>query len=211
MAEGNRDDTSLLGGPQPVTLATERGDIRCRVYDSPRAERGIVWVGGVGGGWDSPARSLYTRLALDLAGEDMASIRVRYRHPTDLAESVYDVLAGLRYLETQGVRRFGLVGHSFGGAVVIQAAAKVPAVKAVATLATQGYGAGPAATLGPRAALLLIHGKDDEVLPCESSEYVHRMAREPKRIVLFSGARHLLDEVADRVHREVRDWLLSRV
>ncbi|ACI99554.1 alpha/beta hydrolase [Rhodospirillum centenum] len=211
MADGTQDDTFLLGGYQPVTLATERGEIRCRVHAAPGAERGVVWAGGVGGGWDSPARDLFPRLAEELAGEDIASLRVRYRHPTDLAESVFDVLAGLQYLETQGVRRFGLVGHSFGGAVVIQAAAKVPAVTAVATLATQGYGAGPAATLGPRAALLLIHGKDDEVLPCESTEHVHRLARDPKRMVLFSGARHGLDEVGDRVHREVRDWLLSRI
>lgn len=202
------DGTSLVGGYQAVTLATERGEIRCRLYAANAARGGVVWVGGVGGGWDTPARNLYPRLAADLAGEDVASLRVRFRDPRDMNEAVFDVLAGIRYLETLGIRRFGVVGHSFGGAVAIRAAAAVREVKAVVTLASQGYGAGPAAALGPRVALLSVHGKDDEVLPPESSDHIQKIAKEPKRLVIFSGARHGLDEVADRVHRETRDWLL---
>ncbi len=205
------DDTSLVGGYQPVTLSMGRGEVKCRLYAAPAAERGVVWVGGIGGGWDTPARNLYPRLATELTGEDVASLRVRFRDSRDLNEAVFDVMAGLKYLETLGIRRFGVVGHSFGGAVVIRAAAAVTEVKAVVTLASQGYGAGPAASLGPRAALLSIHGKDDEVLVPESSEYIQKVAREPKRLVIFSGARHGLDEVADRVHRETRDWLLRHL
>lgn len=202
------DDTSLVGGYQPVTLSTGRGEVRCRLYAADAADRGVVWIGGVGGGWDTPARNLYPRLAAELTGEDVTSLRIRFRDSHDLNEAVFDVLSGFKYLETLGMQRLGVVGHSFGGAVAIRAAAAEAAVKAVVTLASQGYGAGPAAALGPRAALLSIHGKDDEVLAPESSDYIQKVARDPKRLVIFSGARHALDEVSDRVHRETRDWLL---
>lgn len=205
------DEASLVGGYQPVTLSTGRGDVRCRLYAADATDRGVIWIGGVGGGWDTPARNMYPRLGAELTGEDVTSLRVRYRDSRDLNEAVFDVLAGFKYLETLGIRRLGVVGHSFGGAVAIRAAAAVTEVKAVVTLASQGFGAGPAAALGPRVALLSIHGKDDEVLAPESSEYIQKIAREPKRVVIFSGARHALDEVADRVHRETRDWLLRWV
>lgn len=47
--------------------------------------------------------------------------RVRFRNPRVLEEAVFDVEEGLRYLESLGVRAFGVVGHSFGGAVALQA------------------------------------------------------------------------------------------
>jgi hypothetical protein len=48
---------------------------------------------------------------------------VRFRHPTRLEESILDVLAGINYLQSEGMKVIALTGHSFGGAVVIQAAA----------------------------------------------------------------------------------------
>ena len=201
----------LPGAYQAVTLATGRGEVRCRYTAVPGATRAVVWMGGVGGGWDTPARGLYPSLAEELAGEETASVRVRFRHPGDLDECTFDALAAVAYLEAQGIGRIGLVGHSFGGAVAIRAAARAPSARAVVTLATQGSGAEPAAGLGPRVATLLIHGRDDEILPADNSARVHRAARDPKRLLLLNGARHCLDEQADRVRREVRDWLLERL
>lgn len=211
MAEHARDDSSLVGGHQAVTLATQRGEVKCRYYAADNPERGVVWLGGIGGGWDTPARDLYPRLAAELTGEEVAGLRVRFREPGDLEECVFDACAGLAYLQTRGAARLGIVGHSFGGAVAIRAAARMPQVTAVIGLAPQSGGAEAVATLGPRCGLLLIHGKDDEVLPASCSEHLYAMAAEPRRFLLFSGARHLLDEVADRVHREVRDWLLAHL
>jgi alpha-beta hydrolase superfamily lysophospholipase len=66
---------------------------------------------------------LYLRLFSSLARIGIDGLRVRYRHPTDLLECVFDTLAGVAFLKekcrTKAIR---LVGHSFGGAVVIQAA-----------------------------------------------------------------------------------------
>lgn len=192
---------------QPVTLITSRGDIVCRFYRSPGAGRGILLVGGVGGGWDTPARELYPRLCEDLLSRGISSLRVRFRSPAALEEAVLDVLAGLVYLQEKGVVLHGLVGHSFGGAVVVQAAASAHTVQTVVTLATQSYGIDPISQLGPRCSTLLVHGEADKVLPPACSVLAHRLAENPKRLVIYTGARHGLEEVADELHTLLLDWI----
>jgi dienelactone hydrolase len=185
--------------------------VACRLYGVPGATRAALYVGGIGGDWDTPARGLYPRLGLELRAERIASLRVRFRHPTDLEEAVLDVLAGLAYLESTGVRAAALVGHSFGGAVVLLAAARSPLARAVVTLATQSYGTDAAEELPPGCALLLLHGEDDTVLPPSCSRSVYRIAREPKRLIVYPGADHGLDEVADEVHAAVRGWIVEHL
>jgi alpha-beta hydrolase superfamily lysophospholipase len=195
----------------PFRLLTNRGDVTCRSYPAAGARHGAVWVGGVGGDFDTPAHGLYPRLCQELQGRGVASLRVQFRHPADLGESILDVLAGIAYLEGEGARELLLTGHSFGGAVVIQAAAAAGAVRAVVALATQSHGTEPAARLGPRCALLLVHGTADRVLPPSCSESVYRRAKEPKRLVLPEGAGHKLDEAADAVAGEVLGWADTRL
>ena len=194
-----------------LTLSTSRGHVECRHYEAPGARRAAVWVGGVGGGFDTPASGLYPQLCGELVDAAIASLRVRFRHPTLLDEAVFDVLAGVAYLEETGVDDVALVGHSFGGAVVIRAGARSDAARTVVTLATQGYGAGPVSALSPRCSILLVHGTNDRVLPPHSSEYVHGLAHEPKRLVLYPGAGHGLDEAADEVRELVRSWILEQL
>lgn len=194
---------------QPVRLVTNRGDVACRFYEAPGARHGAVWVGGAGGGWDTPARNLYPRLCQDLLREGVASLRVRFRNPRVLDEAVHDVQAGLAFLRGKGVDVLALVGHSFGGAVVIQAAEADAGVRTVVALATQSYGAEPAAWLGPRCSVLLLHGTDDEVLPASCSRHVYHIAQDPKHLILYPGTGHVLNEAADEVHQVVRDWILS--
>jgi pimeloyl-ACP methyl ester carboxylesterase len=184
--------------------------VALRLYDAPGATAGVVLVGGVGGGFDTPARGLYERLGETLPHDDVMVLRVRYRHPTDLAEAVADVVLGLDVLAERGVERVGLVGHSFGGAVVLQAAAADPRVAAVVTLATQSYGADAVTELAGRP-LLLVHGTADAILPPACSVSVHERAGEPKELVLLRGAGHGLDEDADDVFDLVQDWLRTRL
>jgi hypothetical protein len=146
-----------------------------------------------------------------LRKEGIASLRVRYRNPTDLEESILDVLAGLTYLQDEGIKEFALVGHSFGGAVVIQAAAQSPGIRTVVTLATQSYGADPVTELATQCSLLLLHGSDDQVLSPHCSQYVYDLALEPKRLILYPNATHGLDEVADEVYLVVRDWIVQQL
>ena len=198
-------------GYERITLATARGEVECRLYRSPDARAAVIWVGGVGGGFDTPARGLYPRLAETLARAGIASLRVRFRHPTLLDEAVLDVVAGARELEARGIERLALVGHSFGGAVVVRAGALLASVRTVVTLATQSYGADGAGDLAPRSSLLLVHGEADVVLAPFSSVYVHGRARGRKRLVLYEGAGHGLDEVAEEVEALVREWILAEL
>lgn len=198
----------------PLRMRTSRGDIALRYYRVPQvndARRGVIWVGGAGGGFASPARDLYPRMAIALTTEGIASLHVSYRQPRSLDESVLDVLAGLGYLQGEGIEELCLVGHSMGGAVVIQAGTASGGVRGVATLATQSYGADLAAELPEGCGLLAVHGADDDILPPRCSEAVYRVAHEPKRLRIFEGAGHSLDEVADEVEHALRGWLRERL
>lgn len=117
-----------------------------------------------------------------------------------------DVLLGVAFLETLGVTRLALVGHSFGGAVVIAAGASSAAVVGVAALSSQTYGAGAVGELSPRA-LLLLHGTADEVLPDACSRWLYEQAREPRELHLYPGCRHGLDECREEVGRDLLAWL----
>lgn len=207
---GMRDEPSA-GELRAVIITTNRGDILGRYYPVEGASRGAVWVGGVGGGWDTPAQGLYPRLCGELQEAGIASLRVRFRRPGHLAESLLDVLAGLEYLRSEGVKRVALTGHSFGGAIVVQAGVQSELARTVITLATQSFGAGDVHLLAPERSILLVHGADDHVLPPSASEYVHHHAGEPKRLVLLAGAGHGLDEAAEEVHRLVREWIVQEL
>jgi dienelactone hydrolase len=207
MTPGRVNDPDSSSGYVEVELPTSRGDVAGRYYGPERPDAGVVFVGGAGGGWDTPAGGFYPKLCAELAADGFGALRVEFRAPRDLGECVVDVLAGAEYLSTLGVSRLGLVGHSAGGAAVIQAGARTPAARAVVTLATQSNGAQAAAELPPGCALLLAHGGDDEVLTPYNSRFAHRLAHKPKRLVLYRGAGHGLDEVAGEVHLLVGDWL----
>lgn len=200
---------------QLVKLDTQRGEIVCRYYSSNThnpASVAVVYVTGVGGGWGTPAIGLYPRLCCSLARIGIDGLRVRYRHPTDLLESVFDTLAGIAFLrEEHRIKAIGLVGHSFGGAVVIQAAVQASdVVCTLVTLATQSYGAAHVISkLKHRTSALMIHGSDDKVLPAYCSEEVYQKAHDPKQIVLCEGAGHGLDEVSEEVYELVYDWLVN--
>ncbi len=193
-------------GGEDFTLATPAGEIRCRLHNAPGAEAGIVWVFGAGGGLGGPAGGLYERLASVFQPKGIASLQVDYRRPGNLKPCVEDTLTGTAFLEGAGIRRVVLVGHSFGGAVVINAGAISPAVVAVAALSSQSYGAGAVGELSPKP-LLLMHGEDDEVLPPSSSVRLYHAAREPKKLLLYPGCLHGLDQCREEIDRDLSEWL----
>ena len=78
-----------------VMLKTNQGMTAGRYYQLSDARAAVIWLGGVGGGWDTPARELYPRLCETLLHHQIASLRIRFRHSTLLDQSVLDVLAGL--------------------------------------------------------------------------------------------------------------------
>jgi pimeloyl-ACP methyl ester carboxylesterase len=198
-----------------VILPTARGPVETRFYCRPDLDCGAIYVGGSSGGFDSPASNMYPALCVGLMPSRVCGLRVAYRNPLDLSECVSDVLAALRFLHDRGVHDTALVGYSFGGAVVARAAASSNRhssfVRTVVLLATQAHGVEALADLAPVTGSLIIHGTADVVLPPSCSEYAYKVAHQPKRLTLYEGAGHSLDEVAFDVRKEVREWIMTRI
>lgn len=201
-----------------VVLRTTRGEIRAILHHAPPAgedggagttDRAIVWVWGARGGFAGPAGGVYRDLAEELKGE-ITSLRLDYRQPNVLHECVMDALAGVSFLTGTGHSEIALVGHSFGGAVVISAAPLSESVKAVAALSSQTYGAQRAAQVSPRP-LLLAHGGADTRLPPYCSEQIYEWAQEPKELVIYPDAEHGLAECGDELRDTLRDWLRANL
>lgn len=194
-----------------VRLITERGNIECRFYQTDNAHSGAIYVGGIGGGFDTPANGLYPYSSKKLKSEGISSLRIRFRNPKSLKESVYGVIVGIKFLECEGISKIALVGHSLGGAVVIQAALLSNSVKTVVTLATQSFGADNVKDFQEDTSILLIHGNDDSVLPASCSRTIYGIAHEPKERVLLSGNGHLMEESSDEVKKIVYNWILKEL
>ncbi len=211
MIQGSRRGP-LVEGYEPVTVETDHGSIDLRLYGVAEARVAAVFVGDAGGGWDSPGRGrLFPDLCTDFQNMGMAALRVRYRHPNDLVECALDLLTGVRFLANDGVEIAALVGHSFGGAVVAQAAANADGVRTIVLLSTQSQGIEGIGQVSAGCSSLLVHGTADEILPPSCSRYAYDLAPEPKRLSLYEGARHGLDEEGERLRREVRDWIAGEL
>ena len=196
---------------QGILLHTTRGDIYTIVHSNPdpdyRTSKAIVFVWGARGGFDGPAGGIYGRLAEDLKYL-VTSIRIDYRLPNVITECILDTMAGLSFLSATGHTDVALVGHSFGGAVVIAAAPFSPMVNAVAALSSQTYGSSNAGAVSPRP-LLLVHGGADTRLPPSCSEQIYEWANEPKEMVIYPGAEHGLVECAEELHELLKGWLIA--
>lgn len=167
-------------------------------------------VTGITGGFDSPADSLYPRLSVDLKNRDISVLRIKFRNPVNLAESILDTLLGIKFLKAENVEIFGLIGHSLGGAVIVQAAFNEKNVKTIVMLSTQGRGVDPISILPKDTSVFLIHGEEDQIIPLDISVFTYDLAHEPKRIEVYDAkAGHELETVADDVYVEIRDWILK--
>jgi fermentation-respiration switch protein FrsA (DUF1100 family) len=195
------------GESEHLELVTSNGILTCRHHPSD-GDRAILWVFGAGGGLGGPAGGLYTRLGHELRLSGIASLELAYRKPGRLQECVLDVLTGIGCLGSFDKKAVVLVGHSFGGAVVINAGILSDAVIAVAALSSQMAGAGQVARLSPKP-VLFVHGEDDEILPAACSRELYARADEPKSIILYSGCGHGLDQCRDALDRDLTAWLGS--
>jgi hypothetical protein len=100
-----------------------RPDIQAILHQAPEAQHGAIWVGGARGGFGRPGHGAYARLADGLRRDRISSLRLRYRHPNVLPECALDIMAGVASLMHCRAQPVVLVGHSFGGAVVMTAGA----------------------------------------------------------------------------------------
>ena len=205
---------STAGEVVALKLHTDRGDIDARFHPSRENSAGkglgVVWVGGAGGGLDGPAHGLYPAASEQLQQRGIASLRLHYRKPNELRDCVLDTLLGVAFLAREGATRVAVVGHSFGGAVVISAGASSPDIKAVVPMSSQTYGTELTPAVAPRP-MLLIHGTNDTVLSDRCSRQIYAAAGEPKEIKLYPGAGHGLDEVRQEVLDLLVRWIPEKL
>ncbi len=188
-----------------VLIVTSRGEIRGWLHPCATAGGAAIYVGGAMGGFEGPANDLYGRLA-DRVRPRLSGLRLHYRQPGEFEECVLDVLAGVSFLRGVGATGgIALVGHSFGGAVVIKAGELADAVAGVAALSPQLHGTRTVERLGKP--LLLVHGMRDGVLDHAASEDIHARALEPKRLVLYAEADHTLNQSAADLEELLASWL----
>ncbi|MDP2920460.1 MAG: dienelactone hydrolase family protein [Dehalococcoidia bacterium] len=199
----------LEGSREKVIISLPDGDIEC-IFHSAGRDKGIIWLCGALGGLDGPSFGIFRILSQQMVADGFSSLRLHYRHPGNFEDCVQDVLAGIDFLRERGVNNVALVGHSFGGAVAIQAGTMSQNVKAVVGLSSQTYGAQNVAILSPRP-LLLIHGERDRNLSAECSSLIYKWANEPKELYILKDNGHFLREAHGELLIQLRDWLLDKI
>lgn len=200
------EDVAVGPALRHVEVYTMAGLLTVLWHGPPGAQAALVTCGGAMGSLLGPAGGLYHDLATALAARGIATLRVGYRRPNDLDRCTLDVAAAIDLAVRAGVERAVVLGHSFGGAVAVNAAIALPSVVAgVVTLSTQSAGCQQAALLAGRP-LLLFHGDADELLPLACSETVRSLAGGGELVVL-PGAGHLLREGADVLRERLLEWI----
>jgi pimeloyl-ACP methyl ester carboxylesterase len=217
---GDRSPLGLLGvlGIQDVEIRPDlhhleiytAGGLVAVLWHGPRdAHDVVVACGGAMGGLLGPANGLYHDIGTTFVERGIATLRVDYRRPNDLDACVHDLAAVADLAWHQAARRFVTMGHSFGGAVAIQAGIVLGAHAAgVVTLSTQSAGCEEASRLGDTP-LLLVHGERDELLPPETSLVVRELAGHGD-VVLLPDAGHGLIEAAEELRTLLIDWIPAR-
>ena len=200
---------NMLGKAQAekVFIPTSRGKIESKYYKAPTFTSAVILLGGCEGGWWNPTQgSMYPELCSKLNQIGISALHLKYRYGGELEECTHDVLEALKYLKKEGILKAGIVGWSFGGAVVCQGAGKSDTglVKAVATLATQSAGVSPIRN-AKGVASLFIHGNEDTCLDKRCSEYTYKLAHEPKRLMIVSD-HHGFFDTTHEVQEGVINW-----
>lgn len=201
-----RQEVQISAGLVHLEVFTMRGLLTLLWHGPQDASATVLAGGGAMGGLLGPADGLYHDLGIDLAEQGIGLLRIGWRRPNDIDLCRLDMLAAADLASRRGAERFITVGHSFGGAVAIQAAAAMGEWAAgVVTLATQSAGCEPASALGD-VPLILFHGEQDELLPPMASEMV-RMLAGTGELVLLPGAGHLLTEAGTELRARLTAWI----
>ncbi len=197
---------------EPIRIPSANGAIAALWHPPEAAVRGsILCVGGFDGGFEGPANGIYGDLAAYLPPLGVGVLRLDFRvktSPGPIDAGSDDALAGLGWLSEQRAVPVALIGHSYGGAIVIRAAARSGRVVGAAALATQtaGIELDDLRRLAPRA-LLLVHGAADWRLPPRLSEWVYAQASEPKALHILPEATHSLRQQRDALWDLLTAWV----
>ena len=197
---------------ETIRIPSANGAIAALWHRPEVAARGsILCVGGFDGGFEGPANGIYGDLAAHLPPRGVGVLRLDFRvktSPGPIDAGTDDALAGLDWLAEQRAAPVALIGHSYGGAIVIRAAARSGRAVGAAALATQtaGIELDDLRRLPPRA-LLLVHAAADWRLPPRLSEWVYAQASEPKALHILPEATHSLRQQRDALRDVLTAWV----
>lgn len=195
-------------GATRFDISNRGGKVRCEFYRAA-SNKAVIYIGGVGGGTHGPA-NIYHPMAEGLLEAGISSLLIDCRFNSDLAECISDMQACIDHLDKKyHMDRLGLLGWSFGGAVVISVAAEDERVKAVVTVASQSFGTDGAGRM--QASILLLHGTGDRTLPYGCSEDIAARAHGEKKLVLFPGGDHGISQYRDEVFSMIREWFIEHL
>ena len=202
-----REEVLISDDLRHPEIYTMRGLLTILWHGPIDAEHVVLMVGGGMGGLLGPAGGLYHDLGTRFAADGIATLRVGYRKANDLVRCVHDVAAAADLASRAGGSRFVTVGHSFGGAVAVQAGMVLGQHCAgIVTLSTQSAGCEDASQLADHVPVLLLHGDRDEILPPNTSAVV-RMLIGHGELEILPGTGHLLTEAADHLRDRLGTWI----
>ncbi|CAD0091660.1 unnamed protein product [Aureobasidium vineae] len=165
-------------------------------YQNQQSTAAIL-LSGAGGGVVGPS-SIYLSMADKLASlqHGLPVLRMDYRFPARNKCCVPDVLAAMDYLQAQhNVKRFVLIGWSFGGAPVFTVGGQDSRVVGCATVASQTAETEGIRAIGRRSVpVLLLHGTGDRILSSQCSERLYNMygSKGQRKAHYFDGDDHAL-------------------
>jgi len=124
---------------------------------------------------------------------------------SDVRELAGDVADAAAWLEAECLAPAILIGHSLGGAAVLEAAHDLPSIRAIATIGAPfaaGDSRGDAAVRigGLRRALLIMHAPMDDVVGIDEAASIYRAAKHPKSFVSLNDADHMVSQEVDGVY-----------
>ena len=143
------------------------------------------------------------RIARAVAERRIGVVRFEFGDaPSELPHAVASIRAAAAWLDTTHAAPAILIGHSYGGAAAVIAAADLPEVLAVATIGAPFEPGGDEPSLADSLAalqrpLLVFHSPADDVIPIDAAARIYTAAHHPKSFVSLDGADHFISAAAD--------------
>ena len=109
----------------PIAIPTPDGPAQAIWQPAHEPSRGaLLCVGGFDGGFAGPVKGLYADLGAALPARGIGVLRLDFRvkrAPRPIDEGTIVVVAGVDWLSGEGTGPVILVGHSYGGVIVLRA------------------------------------------------------------------------------------------
>jgi dienelactone hydrolase len=212
--------SSAAAAQKPVTIDVPSAAVPVHgdLYGS--GNRGIVLAHGGRfnkESWAPQARELadagFTVLAINFRGDTVNKDGTPSAEGSD-ADNAADVLAGVRYLRTLGLKRISAIGASLGGDAVGDADAANPGeFDRVVFLGSEG-GDHPEKLTGRKLYLVARDDKSGEGLRLPGIEEHFARAPRPKKLVIVEGTAHAQylfgTSEGPRVMKEILEFLRER-